>query len=85
MRTLDEQVDEIRSRNDFTAFARALLKNLREHPEQWENNDLISYLDALSAWVEDMDGYYINRGEPVPEVSNWRVLGQMLLAARIYE
>jgi len=85
MTTLDEQVDQIQTRKDFVAFVRALLKDLSDHPERWENNDLQSFLDALSAWVEDMDGYYLNRGEPMPKEPSWRVLAQMLLAAKIYE
>ncbi len=82
---LNEQVNTIHSREDFVSFARGLLHNLRENPASWENRDLESYLDAIAAWVEDMDGYYENRGEPVPWQPNWRVLGQILLAAKFYE
>jgi hypothetical protein len=85
MTTLDEQVKTIRSREDFIDFTRALLNDLNERPEQWGNADLLSYLEALCAWVEDMDGYYLNRGEPIPKDPNWMVFGQILLAARIYE
>jgi hypothetical protein len=82
---LDEQAAQIRSRKDFIAFARTLLIDLKEHPEQWENNDLPSFLEALSAWVADMNGYYPNRGETVPKVPTWGMFGQIFLAARIYE
>ncbi|WP_457785924.1 DUF7660 family protein [Streptomyces rimosus] len=33
----------------------------------WENGSLNCCLEALSAWTNDMDGYFLNRGEPVPE------------------
>jgi hypothetical protein len=85
MTSLNEQVHAIRSRKDFIYFARALLRNLEESPDEWENVDLRSYLDALAAWVEDMDGYYQNRGESVPEQPNWMILGHILLAAKVYE
>lgn len=85
MTTLEEYVEKIQSRNDFVKFTRALLKNFKEHPEQWENDNLALYLDALAAWVEDMEGYYHNKGEPVPNEPTWMVLGQILVAAKIYE
>jgi hypothetical protein len=85
MQNLDKQAAQIRSRKDFIAFTMTLLIDLKEHPEQWENDDLPSFLEALSAWVADMDGYYINRGESVPEVPTWGMLGQIFLAARKYE
>ena len=40
---------------------------------------------SLAAWAEDMDGYYLNAGGPVPEQPTWKTLADMLLAARIYE
>jgi len=85
MMSLNEYVHTIRSREDFISFARALLRDFKEKPDEWENTDLGSYLAALVAWVEDMDGYYQNWGEPVPEQSTWMVLGRILLAAKVYE
>ena len=75
----------IRTRQDFVAFARALGEHSRQNPTDWENRDLSSYLEALAAWVEDMDGYFSNQGEPVPDPPSWKTLGQILLAARVYE
>jgi hypothetical protein len=83
--TLNDQARAIQSRGDFVCFVRALLQDLDRDPGQWENLDLRSYLDALAAWVEDMDGYYQNKGEPVPEQPSWKVLGNILLAAKFYE
>jgi hypothetical protein len=55
------------------------------NPGGWGNGDVASFLDALGAWTEDMPGYFENRGEDMTEVSPWRLLGMMLLAARSYE
>ena len=39
-----------------------------------------------AAWTTDMDGYFRNiQGNPAPEQPTWRLIGYMLLAARIYE
>jgi len=45
--------DVVDSREDFVAFARALVRSAEEQPEDWENLSLLEYLDALAAWVED--------------------------------
>jgi hypothetical protein len=80
-----EAVQQIRSREDFVAFVRLLLHNRKAKPDEWENRDLPTFFDALAAWVEDMDGYYQNLGQPVPDQPSWMMLGQMLLAAKVYE
>lgn len=81
----NERVDHITTREDFVTFVRRLVNSLEENPADWENRDLRAFLEAMAAWVEDMDGYYENRGEPIPQQLDWKTLGQILLAARIYE
>ena len=80
-----EQVKSIETRDDFVVFMRQLLRDWRQHPERWENASLEAYLEAIAAWVQDMDGYYGNRGKPMPKQLTWRGLGEILLAARVYE
>jgi hypothetical protein len=82
---LNELVRRIRSRPDFITFLHAFLSEFRQNPEQWENRDLSSFLNAMSAWVVDMDGYYQNQGECVPDQPSWKTVGEMLLAAAVYE
>ncbi len=83
--TLAEHHNSIRSREDFVAFVNALCKDLRDNPSSWENASLEGFLEALSAWVEDMEGYYANQGKPVPHQPDWRVAADMLMAAKMYE
>lgn len=74
--------------NDRQALAQFILKlaeDLRQHPDRWENVDLGSYLEAMAAWLEDMDGYYANKGMRAPDVPSWGLLAEVLQAARIYE
>jgi hypothetical protein len=75
----------VESRADLGEFIRALSTHFRQDPRAWENGNLTSFLDALAAWTTDMDGYFKNRGEKVPEAPTWAMFAQMLLAARIYE
>ena len=84
-----EQVKSIETRDDFVVFMQHLLRDWRQHPEQWENASLEAYLEAMAAWVQDMDGYYRNLSRPVPKLMRhhltWRNLGEIMLAARVYE
>src|SRR5262245_27990102 len=53
---LEERAARIQTRDDLVAFLQALRENLRSEPAAWENRTLPDYLEALGAWVEDMDG-----------------------------
>jgi hypothetical protein len=75
----------VHNRESFVAFASKLSADWKNDSESWENRDLGAYLEAVAAWVEDMDGYYLNQGLPVPEHVNWKVLADILMAARVYE
>jgi hypothetical protein len=64
---------------------RVLAEQFRRQPEKWENADLAAYFEAMAAWVDDMEGFYRNRGETVPDQPTWNTLQDMLQAARVYE
>ena len=82
--TLVKQYNSIQSRSDFLAFVRALREDLIRDPGGWENNTLDLFLKAFGDWVEDMDGFYLNRGKVVPE-PEWKIVADMLMGARVYE
>lgn len=74
-----------KSKDDFVTFLNALLQNLNNNPQEWENTNLSNYLEAMQSWTEDMEGYYINQNLPLPENVHWKVFADILMAARIYE
>ena len=82
---LQEQAEKIQMRDDLALFMQHLIRDFRTNPERWENTSLEAYLEAVAAWIKDMDGYYRNRGETAPQQPTWRQVGEILLAARIYE
>ena len=82
---LREQAERIQTRDDLVTFLHHLVRDLHTCPERWENASLQAYLAAMAAWVQDMDGYYRNRGEGVPQHLTWKHVGEILLAARLYE
>lgn len=85
MTNLAEQCNSIDSRNDLASFVRMLRQDLHDNPASWENATLETFLAALAAWIEDMDGYYEGQGRPIPRHPEWKTVGDMLLAAKMYE
>lgn len=77
--------EEIRSRDDFVLFLERLADSFQRDDFHWENSTIEGFLRAWAAWASDMDGYFMNRGEPVPSAPSWELVAQMLLAARVYE
>ena len=83
--TLPEQARAVKTREDLVAFLAALRADFARNPRTWTNADLASFLEAMAAWSEDMDGYYAGTGEDMARVPPWRVLADILMAARVYE
>lgn len=82
---LMEKVNNIQTREDFISFVHLLIQDHKDNHSKWENSDLESFLGAIAAWVDDIEGYYQNKGLPLPLQPDWNVFGQILAAARIYE
>lgn len=71
------------NRNDLAEFVRILANEATNG--NWENNDLSSFLEAMAAWIEDMDGYYKNQQKPVPNQPSWKTIAEILKASTVYE
>ncbi|WP_044000375.1 DUF7660 family protein [Hymenobacter swuensis] len=69
----------------FLDFLELLQEDFRGHGSRWENGNLSDYLEAMQAWTADMNGYYRNTGQPVPENVPWQIFADILRAARFYE
>jgi len=82
---IEEQVQNVHDRAELVAAVRALAEDFRANPSHWENQTLDIYLEALAAWIEDMDGYFRNQGVKTPDLPDWNVIAQALFAASIYE
>ncbi len=82
---LNEQIENIKTRADSLHFLNELRKDLQTNQLSWENGTLNSFLAAMSAWVEDSDGYYKNRGQQPPKNINWKVIADILMGGKTYE
>ncbi|MCX4966695.1 hypothetical protein OHA98_17980 [Streptomyces sp. NBC_00654] len=75
----------VTTRADLVSYIRQLSQEAGVPSSGWENQSLDRYLEALSSWTNDMDGYFINRGESVPDRPDWSLIASMLRAACFYE
>ncbi len=75
---------DVRSREDFVRFARALSQAAQSGDAASTNLELPRFLEAVSAWANDMPGYFANEGKSVPEPS-WALFAIILEAAVTYE
>jgi hypothetical protein len=82
---LVDQAENVRNRQDLAILISDLVDDLRSNKQEWENDNLLDFLEAMSRWVQDMDGYFMNRGEPIPTDKPWKLFADILMAARIYE
>ncbi len=85
MTDFNKKINEINNKEDFVNFVELLVSNLKSNPEEWTNKSLLEYLESISSWTEDMEGYYQNNDMPIPENINWKVFANILIAAKMYE
>ncbi|MEV6984896.1 hypothetical protein AB0M95_27050 [Sphaerisporangium sp. NPDC051017] len=83
---LATEADKINTRADLAAFVAAMADVASStEDEEWENNTLPRFLDGLAGWLSGMNGYFRNQGLTEPEQPSWRLIGEMLAAATLYE
>jgi hypothetical protein len=71
--------------NDKESFIR-FLYHFKENHKNWENNTLSSFLEALVAYTEDIEGYYANTNQTVStKEPSWQLFADILQGATMYE
>ena len=86
METNIESTNKIKTRQDFISFLNELLADYKTNKDEWENKDLESFLEALSRYGEDIEGFYSATNQPVDaDNASWKVFADMFMGARIYE
>ena len=83
--TLAERAQAVQTREDLVAFIKALQADHGTNRNGWEIANLESFLSAMAAWTEDMEGFYSNMGQDISKMPPWKILADILMAARIYE
>ena len=76
---------DVKSSEDLSRFIAEMHDDLIANPDDWENYQFSSFVEAMSACVHDMDGYYKNTGQEYSGEPTWKIFADILAAARIYE
>lgn len=79
------KAEDVRSRQDLIEFLNGVTEDLRAGRLVVENSTVPSFVGGMAGWLEDMDGYFRNRGEEPPESASWRLLAMVVSAGLVYE
>ncbi|MDE6433428.1 MAG: hypothetical protein K2L07_04295 [Lachnospiraceae bacterium] len=80
-----ELIYNIRNKEDFIFFINNLQEDNQVKNDEWENKDISSYLESISSWVEDMEGYYNNMKLDMPTNIDWKFIAMLFYIGKIYE
>ena len=69
---------KIKSKKDFLYFMNLYTSTMK-------NVSIKEYLGSVSSWVEDMEGYYMNTNQEIPENINWDFIATLFYVGSIYE
>ena len=77
---------KVTDRQTFIKFLDLLRQDYSTNPDSWENKTLPDFLEALSAYAEDIQGYYDNMKQDVnADQPNWQTFADIFKGATIYE
>ena len=82
----DYQSLKVTDRKSFIKFIEDLQDEFRGSGDAWENNNLGDFLEALSRYTEDAQGYYDNTNQNInADEASWKVFADIIKGATIYE
>lgn len=74
------------TKQEFIQFVENLRTDFIENKKQWENKTIEDYLEAMSRYVEDIDGYYKNTNQNIDlQKVDWKVFSDILIGSSVYE
>lgn len=75
----------VNTKEDILTLISSLITELESNPSAWTNKTLLSYLEAMQSWIDDMEGFYVNNKLPIPKNISWNIFADILIAAKMYE
>ncbi len=77
---------KVSDRQTFIKFLELLRNDLLENPERWGNKSLPDFLEALSAYTNDIQGFYDNMKLNInADKPDWSTFADIFRGASIYE
>jgi hypothetical protein len=76
----------VKDRESFVEFIELLHADFQRNSEQWENKTLGEFLEAMSRYAEDIQGYYDNTKQPVnADEASWTLFADIFKGSTMYE
>ena len=77
---------KVTDRQSFIMLLDLLRKDFLNNPERWENQTVPDFLEALSAYTADIQGYYNNMNQNVnADIPEWSTFADIFKGVKIYE
>jgi|GEM_PF-403156 len=77
---------QVSDRQTFINFLDLLRQDFLNNPDCWENKTLPDFLEAISAYTKDIQGYYDNQKLNVnADQASWQTFADIFKGAKIYE
>lgn len=85
---MNEILDDFKvtDRQTFIEFLNLLHKDCLENPKTWKNKTLPDFLESLSSYCEDIQGYFDNTKQDInADKADWSTFADIFKGAKIYE
>jgi hypothetical protein len=79
------KAEAVGSREDLVRFLRDLSAEVEAGDVRTTNRSPAAILEAASAWLQDMDGFFINHGKEPPTEPSWELIAHTFAASLLYE
>jgi len=77
---------KVTDRQSFISFLDLLRQDFLHNPDEWENKTLDTFLEALGAYANNIQGYYDNTGQKVnADEPSWQTFADIFKGATMYE
>jgi hypothetical protein len=77
---------KVTDRQSFIEFIELLREDLINNSKSWENKSLDDFLEAMSRYTEDIQGYYDNMKQDVnADHANWQTFADIFKGSTMYE
>lgn len=89
LKKIDAWSIKVTDRKSFEEFVKLLLADFyknENNDKAWENNRLDLFLEAMSRYTADLDGYYQNmEPDQNADIPSWKVFADIMKGAVVYE
>lgn len=82
---LNSILNKVNSKEKFMEFLTELRYDKEQKSEEWENDEITTYLEGICSWVDDMEGYFQNINMDMPNNIDWKFIAMLFYVGKIYE